>query len=338
MALSLAPLFSPLSIAPMIDWTNVPFRMLMRLLAPEALLYTEMQTTNAILHNPRRALDFHPAETPVAMQLGGSDPQALAVAAKQAEDAGFAEINLNLGCPSDRVLSGNFGACMMRSPALVAECIVAMKAAVSIPVTAKTRIGIDHDDSYEFFENFIQHLLQAGCDKLIIHARKAWLTGLNPKQNRTIPPIQHDYVYRMKASLAKYIPVVINGHIETEEAMLTHLKSVDGVMIGRLACREPYAIAERHHALYPAIAMPSRTAVLQDYFSYTHSEHAKHETIHRIFKPILNLVHGLPGARAWKSELLKIQCIHDKTALNNLVQRLAHMEQSSDGFTDGFMH
>ena len=332
MVLFSAPLFSPLSIAPMIDWTNVPFRMIMRLLAPEALLYTEMQTTNAILHNPKRALDFHPAETPVAMQLGGSEPQALAVAAKQAEDAGFSEINLNLGCPSDRVVSGNFGACMMRSPELVAECIAAMKAAVLIPVTAKTRIGIDHDDSYEFFEAFIDYLIQAGCDKLIIHARKAWLTGLNPKQNRTIPPIQHDYVYRIKTSVPKHIPVVINGHIETEEAMLTQLKHVDGVMIGRLACREPYAIAERHHALYPTIAKPSRTIVLQNYLAYARSQHAEHETIHRLFKPILNLVHGLPGARAWKAALLKIQSIREKQALEQLVERLAQMEQSSDGF------
>jgi len=312
----------------MIDWTNVPFRMLMRLLAPEALLYTEMQTTNAILHNPKRALDFHPAETPVAMQLGGSDPQALAVAAKQAEDAGFSEINLNLGCPSDRVVSGNFGACMMRSPELVAECISAMKAAVYIPVTAKTRIGIDHDDSYEFFEKFIAYLMQAGCDKLVVHARKAWLTGLNPKQNRTVPPIQHDYVYRIKTSLPQNIPVVINGHIESIEAIQAHLKHVDGVMIGRLACRDPYAIAKIHHELYPAIAMPSRTDVLQNYIAYAHSEHAKHETIHRLFKPILNLVHGLPGARAWKGELLNIQSIHDKQDLNDLVERLAQMEQS----------
>ncbi|MDF1683289.1 MAG: tRNA dihydrouridine(20/20a) synthase DusA [Legionellaceae bacterium] len=326
MDFSSAPLFSPLSIAPMIDWTNVPFRMLMRLLAPEALLYTEMQTTNAILHNPKRALDFHPAETPVAMQLGGSDPQALAVAAKQAEDAGFSEINLNLGCPSDRVISGNFGACMMRSPELVAECITAMKTAVCIPVTAKTRIGVDHDDSYEFFENFINYIIQAGSDKLVVHARKAWLTGLNPKQNRTVPPIKHEYVYRIKTSLPENIPVVINGHIESIEAIQAHLKHVDGVMLGRLACRDPYAIAKIHHDLYPAIAMPSRTEVLQNYFAYVHSDHARHETIHRIFKPILNLVHGLPGARRWKSELLKIQSIQEKQNLNALVERLAQME------------
>lgn len=328
MVFNAAPLFSPLSIAPMIDWTHVPFRMLMRLLAPEALLYTEMQTTNAILHNPRRALDFHPAETPVAMQLGGSEPQTLAIAAKQAEDAGFSEINLNLGCPSDRVISGNFGACLMRSPSLVAECIAAMKAVVSIPVTAKTRIGIDHDDSYEFFQNFVAYLVDAGCDKLIVHARKAWLTGLNPKQNRTIPPIQHDYVYRIKQSLPKSLPVVINGHIETIEAIQAHLKHVDGVMIGRLACRDPYAIAKLHHDLYPAVAIPSRTNVLQDYFAYAQSEHAQHETIHRIFKPILNLVHGLPGARAWKAELLKISSMEQKQDLEALVVQLAHMEQS----------
>lgn len=327
-----APLFSPLSIAPMIDWTNIPFRMLMRLLAPEALLYTEMQTTNAIVHNPTRALGLHPAETPVALQLGGSDPKALAIAAKQAEAVGFSEINLNLGCPSDRVVSGNFGACMMRSPELVAECIAAMKAAVSIPVTAKTRIGIDHDDSYEFFEAFTQYLLQAGCDKLIVHARKAWLTGLNPKQNRTIPPIQHDYVYRIKKSLPENIPVVINGHIETEDAMLAHLKHVDGVMIGRLACRDPYAIAGLHHALYPVISKPSRAAVLQDYVAYARSPHAQDETMHRLFKPILNLVHGLPGARAWKAALLHIERIDERQALDTLVERLDAMERSSNGF------
>lgn len=332
MVFSCTPLSSLLSIAPMIDWTNVPFRMLMRLLAPEALLYTEMQTTHAILHNPRRALDMHPAETPVAMQLGGSNPQALAVVAKLAEDAGFSEINLNLGCPSDRVISGNFGACLMRSPELVAECIAAMKAAVSIPVTAKTRIGIDHDDSYAFFENFITYLVQAGCDKLIIHARKAWLTGLNPKQNRLIPPIQHDYVYRIKKSLPQNLPVIINGHIETIEAIQTHLKQVDGVMIGRLACRDPYAIAKLHHDLYPTVAMPSRTNVLQDYFAYAQSTHAQHETIHRIFKPILNLVHGLPGARAWKAALLKISSIEHKQDLEDLVAQLAEMERSSNGF------
>ena len=196
-----APLFSPLSIAPMIDWSYTHFRVLMRLLAPQALLYTEMQTPNAIRHQPTRALQFHPKETPVALQLGGSEPKALTAAAKQAEDAGFSEINLNLGCPSSRVLAGNFGASLMRDPKQVASCITAIKQAVSIPVTAKTRIGIDQEDSYAFFESFVNTLVNAGCDKLIVHARKAWLSGLNPKQNRTIPPLHYDYVHRIKKTL-----------------------------------------------------------------------------------------------------------------------------------------
>jgi tRNA-dihydrouridine synthase A len=327
-------LFSPLSIAPMIDWTDTHFRLFMRLLAPEALLYTEMKTTQAIYYKPKQSLCFHQAESPVALQLGGASPTALALAARQAEDAGFSEVNLNLGCPSDRVLAGNFGASMMREPELVAECLCAMKAAVSIPVTAKTRIGIDNEDSYDFFESFVEILIQAGCDKLIVHARKAWLHGLNPKQNRTIPPLHYDYVHRIRASLPKHVPVILNGHIEAIESVQTHLKTVDGVMIGRLACRDPYAIAGIHHALYPTIPKPSRSTVFQDYMAYAIAQFEQGESLHRLLKPVLNLVHGLSGARAWKQALLQMKSIQNNAALQDLIQDLTCMEQSSNGFSN----
>ncbi|MDF1646933.1 MAG: tRNA dihydrouridine(20/20a) synthase DusA [Legionellaceae bacterium] len=323
-------LFSPLAIAPMIDWSNTHFRVLMRLLAPQALVYTEMQTPNAILHQPARALNFHSAESPVALQLGGSEPDALAIAAKQGEDAGFDEINLNLGCPSSRVLAGKFGASLMKDPVRVAACITAIKKAVSIPVTAKTRIGIDHEDSYDFFENFISVLIHAGCDKLIVHARKAWLHGLNPKQNRNIPPLHYDYVHRIKSTIPPHIPVVINGHIEHIEQIKYHLQTLDGVMIGRLACRAPYAIAGLHHALYPSIPKPSRTQVFQDYLTYASNQDV---SIHYLLKPILNLVHGLPGARVFKQNLLEIKTILNNPQIHELTQKLADMEETLNGFS-----
>jgi tRNA-dihydrouridine synthase A len=326
-----APLFSPLAIAPMIDWTYTHFRVLMRLLAPNALLYTEMQTPNAIQHQPERTLAFHPAETPLALQLGGSEPALLATAAKKAEALGFSEINLNLGCPSPRVLAGNFGASLMTHPARVANCITAIKQAVSIPVTAKTRIGVDHEDSYMFFNAFVTTLINAGCDKLIVHARKAWLNGLNPKQNRTIPPLHYDYVHRIKTELPSHIPVIINGQVETIEAIQAHLKTLDGVMIGRLACRDPYAIANLHHALYPSTQKPSRAEIFQAYACYSATQNTV--PVHLLLKPILNLVHGLPHARAFKHALLALKTFSNNAAIYDLTQKLRHMEQSLDGFS-----
>lgn len=310
----MSSLISKLAIAPMIDWTYSHFRVFMRLLAPQALLYTEMQTTGAITHQPKRALDFYPRETPLALQLGGSDPSALAASAKLAERMGYQEINLNLGCPSDRVQSGRFGACLMADVKLVTECIHALKNAVNLPVTAKTRIGIDHLDSYAFFEDFAHQLVEAGCDKLIVHARKAWLHGLNPKQNRTIPPVQYDYVYQLKKTLPQ-IPIVINGNIESLEAVHAHLQQVDGVMLGRLACQNPYAIALIHHALYPDYALLTREQYLQHYVAYLQQIDTTHVAISLVIKPLLNLFHGLPGARAWKAQLGIIQKNKDFGAL-----------------------
>lgn len=294
-----------LAIAPMIDWSNTHFRYFMRLLAPESLVYTEMQTPGAIRHKPLRALAFSPKEHPVALQLGGSDPQALADSARLAEDAGFDEINLNLGCPSDKVQAGRFGACLMAEPATASRCLEAIKQAVNIPVSAKTRIGIDDQDSYAFFRAFIQELMNAGCDKLIVHARKAWLQGLNPKQNRSIPPINYAYVYAIKEEFPN-IPVTVNGNITALEDIKTHLQKVDAVMLGRLACDNPYAIALIHHALYPQIPCIEREDVLTLYLEYVLEQQTRGTPLSILLKPILNLAHGLPGARGWKQEVMQV--------------------------------
>lgn len=290
----------------MIDWTYTHFRVFMRMLAPHALLYTDMQTSGAIVNNPSRALGFHPMEQPLALQLGGADKRALVKCAQIAEKQGFAEVNLNLGCPSDRVQAGRFGACLMAEPDHVADCIKAMKQGVSIPVTAKTRIGIDALDSYEFFATFTHKLIDAGCDKLIVHARKAWLHGLNPKQNRTIPPLHYDYVYKIKQALPS-IPVVINGGITELTEINQHLEQVDGVMLGRLACQNPYAIAEIHHALYPDTPLLKRSVILENYVGYAQSMYEKNVPLSLLLKPIFGLAHGLAGARAWKNQLMTIQ-------------------------------
>lgn len=299
-------LISRLAIAPMIDWTYTHFRVFMRMLAPQALLYTDMQTPGAIVNNPARALAFHAMEQPLALQLGGVDKQALVACAQIAEQQGFAEVNLNLGCPSDRVQAGRFGACLMAEPDHVADCIQAMKQAVSIPVTAKTRIGIDTLDSYDFFASFVHALVNAGCDKVIVHARKAWLHGLNPKQNRTIPPLHYDYVYKIKQELPS-IPIVINGGINGLGDVQEHLKQVDGVMLGRLACQNPYAIATIHHALYPETPLSERSLVLENYINYALPMQENGVPLSLLLKPIFGLAHGLPGARMWKNKLMDIQ-------------------------------
>lgn len=313
-------LFSPLAIAPMIDWTYTHFRVFMRLLAPSSLLYTEMQTVGAITHNPGRALQFHAMEHPLALQLGGADLQGLVECAKQAQALGFDEVNLNLGCPSDRVQAGRFGACLMKEPNTVVACIRALKQAVQIPVTAKTRIGIDHEDSYEFFASFAHQLVDAGCDKLIVHARKAWLSGLSPKQNRTIPPLHYDYVYRIKKAFPQ-IPVVINGNIQTTDEVNTHLSHVDGVMIGRLAYENPYALARIHHTIYPNAPLLTRSVILKRYFEYVQSVYSPKIPMSVLLKPILNIVHGMPNARLWKEEIVGIQRSNQFPSLS-LIDRL----------------
>lgn len=300
-------LHAKLSVAPMIDWTHVHFRYLMRLLSPTALLYTEMQTVGAIFHNPDRALARHPDECPVALQLGGSDPEKLARAAKLGEVAGFDEINLNLGCPSDKVQAGQFGACLMRDKGRVSECIRAMAEVVSIPVTAKTRIGIDEDDSYAFFQDFVGMLVDSGIKKLIVHARKAWLHGLNPKQNRTIPPLHPDYAWRIREAIAP-IPVVINGNITTVDTTREHLQHVDGVMVGRLVCQHPWGLALLHQSLNPQWCMPRRSEVAAAYITYLLTSPLATDVPRGVLlKPIMNLAHGLPEAKGWKAAIMELR-------------------------------
>lgn len=318
-------LFSTLSIAPMIDWTYTHFRVFMRLLAPNALLYTDMQTVGSVLNNPIRALEFHAIEHPLALQLGGNDANKLADCALLAQKKGFVEVNLNLGCPSDRVLSGHFGACLMSQPRQVANCIQNMKDKVDIAITAKTRIGIDNQDSYEFFGSFVNTLMDAGCDKLIVHARKAWLHGLNPKQNRTIPPLHYDYVYRIKQEFPSKA-IVINGNIQNIEEINHHLHHVDGVMLGRLACQNPYAIAQIHHDLYPSVELKTRSQILQTYLDYVCEKCRVGVPLSLLLKPILNLAHSLPGARAWREKVTQVQRGNRAEELPHILMLLEEME------------
>jgi len=309
----------------MIDWTYSHFRVLMRLIAPQALLYTEMQTAGAIKHNAQRALFYSPVEQPLALQLGGADKDELVYCAQLAEERGFAEVNLNLGCPSDKVQAGRFGACLMAEPARVADCIAAMKQAVRIPVTAKTRIGIDQQDSYEFFSSFIHQLINAGCDKVIIHARKAWLHGLNPKQNRSIPPLHYDYAWRIKQELAA-VPVVINGNIVNADEVSEHLTHVDGVMIGRLACNNPYALASIHQRLYPDSIPASRSDIMARYVEHIAQAFEQSVPLSLLLKPIMNIAHGLPGSKYWKECLLSAQQCRNIAPLSQALEALQHSE------------
>ncbi|MGQ3890610.1 tRNA dihydrouridine(20/20a) synthase DusA [Legionella sp. CNM-4043-24] len=322
------PLISTLSIAPMIDWTYTHFRVLMRLLAPHALLYTEMQTVGAIKNNPGRALLYSARELPLALQLGGADRDGLVHCARLAEEQGFSEVNLNLGCPSDKVQAGRFGACLMAEPEQVADCIAAMKEAVSIPVTAKTRIGIDTQDSYEFFSAFVHKLVNAGCDKVIVHARKAWLHGLNPKQNRTIPPLHYDFVWRIKQEFPS-LPIVINGNIQSIDDVREHMAHVDGVMIGRLACNNPYALVAIHKELYPAGKIPSRSEVMRVYVDYLSEVFEQGTALSLLLKPIMNFAHGLPGSKYWKECLLAAQQSRSLAPLSQALEALQHSENQS---------
>lgn len=310
----------------MIDWTYTHFRVLMRLIAPHALLYTEMQTVGAILNNPNRALYFSPMEYPLALQLGGADKEGLMHCAQIAEEKGFTELNLNFGCPSDKVQAGRFGACLMAEPKHVADCINRIKQQISIPVTAKTRIGIDHNDSYEFFANFVHVLVNAGCDKLIVHARKAWLHGLNPKQNRSIPPLHYDFVYRIKEEIPA-IPIVINGNINTVNEIDNHMQWVDGVMLGRLACQNPYALVQIHHYFYPNAEIQSRCAILQKYILYAQTQAEQGVALSLLLKPIFNFAHGLPGAKHWRELLNQLQQQKKSEKLPQVVTMLAEIEQ-----------
>jgi len=292
------------SVAPMLDWTDRHCRYFLRQLSRHTLLYTEMVTTGAIIHGKGDYLAYSEEEHPVALQLGGSDPHALAECARQAEVRGYDEINLNVGCPSDRVQNGRFGACLMGDAQLVADCIKAMRDVVSIPVTVKTRIGIDDQDSYAFLCDFIETVSGKGeCDEFIIHARKAWLSGLSPKENREIPPLDYPRVYQLKQDFPQ-LTLSINGGIKTLEEAQTHLQHLDGVMVGREVYQNPGLLAKVDREIFGSTEPePCPFAVVRAMYPYIERELAKGTYLGHVTRHMLGLFQGIPGARQWRRYL-----------------------------------
>ena len=292
------------SVAPMMEWTDRHCRFFHRLLTRRALLYTEMLTTGAVLHGDRtRLLRFDPAEHPVALQLGGSEPAELAACARIGADLGFDEINLNVGCPSDRVQDGRFGACLMAEPALVGKCVAAMKAAVSVPVTVKCRIGIDDQDPECALDVFARTVKEARADTLIVHARKAWLKGLSPRENRELPPLDYERVYRLKLAHPQ-LPIVINGGIRTLAEASAHLSRVDGVMMGRAAYQQPWRLLDADRVLFgetPPFSSPKDAAAAL--VPYIERELSEGTRLHAITRHLHGLFHAVPGARAYRRTL-----------------------------------
>lgn len=292
------------SIAPMMEWTDRHCRYFLRLISRRALLYTEMVTTGALLHGDyKRFLAYDCSEHPLALQLGGSDPKALAWCARIAEDHGFDEINLNVGCPSNRVSSGRFGACLLAEPERVAACVAAMKQAAKLPVTVKTRIGVDTRDSYTALAQFIDTVAQAGCRTFIIHARKAWLHGLSPKENREKPPLRYETVHAVKRDFPR-LEVVLNGGITTLEEAQAHLRWLDGVMLGRAAYHNPYLLASVDHRFYGAPqAALTRHEVVEAFLPYVERQLGHRTRLNHLTRHILGLFQGEAGARAWRRYL-----------------------------------
>ena len=288
-------------VAPMMEWTDRHCRYFLRLISRRTFLYTEMVTADAVLHGDReRLLGFDASEHPVALQLGGSEPDKLAEAARLGADRGYDEINLNIGCPSDRVQSGKFGACLMEEPDMVARCVEAMAETVSVPVTVKCRIGIDDQDAEASLDRFIDTVADAGCKTFIVHARKAWLQGLSPKENRSVPPIDHDRVWRLKQRRPE-LEIILNGAINSVAESHIHLQHVDGVMLGRAAYADPYLLAEVDRTLFgEGEAPPSRTKVLDCFMPYVEAELARGTRLNQMTRHILGLFHGQPRARAFR--------------------------------------
>lgn len=289
----------------MLDWTDRYCRYFLRRLSRLTLLYTEMVTTGALLHgDSERHLRFHHDEHPVALQLGGSDPAELAACARLAEERGYDEVNLNVGCPSDRVQSGRFGACLMQEPRLVADCVAAMLEAVSTPVTVKHRIGIDDQDSYEALVQFVGTIAEAGCRTFIVHARKAWLQGLSPKENREVPPLRHEVVHRLKVDFP-HLEIVINGGIHTLKEAAAQLDAVDGAMIGRAVYNDPWMLADADRLIFGEDANPasSRHQALESLYPWIETEIAAGTPLHHITRHLLGLFNGQPGARRWRRHL-----------------------------------
>ena len=290
----------PIAVAPMMDWTDRHCRYFMRLLSPSALLYTEMVTAAAIVHGDAdRFLNYNVEEHPIALQLGGSNPDWMAAATAKASGYDYDEININVGCPSDRVQSGQFGACLMEKPELVSECFVAMQKETDIPITVKSRIGINDQDSYEFLRAFVETVAAAGCRRFIVHARIAILEGLSPKENRTIPPLDYERVYRLKSDYPE-LEIFINGGLASVEHVETALGHVDGAMIGRQAYHQPYFLAELERHFNPEWAMPSRREIVEEMAPYVDRQLADGAPLNSITRHMLGLFAGQPGARSWR--------------------------------------
>jgi tRNA-dihydrouridine synthase A len=292
-----------LSIAPMLDWTDRHCRYFYRVMSKQTVLYTEMITTGAILFGKGDYLSYNDAEHPLVLQLGGSDSKALTECAKMAEQYGYDEININVGCPSDRVQNGRFGACLMAEPQLVADCVNEMQSATNIPVTVKSRIGIDDLDSYEFLHKFIEVVAQADCKHFIIHARKAWLSGLSPKQNREVPPLDYDRVYQIKKDFPQ-LEISINGGIKTFAESNEHLKHIDGVMIGREIYQNPYMLTQADNAIYQQNSeVLTRLEVIEQMAIYIDHHIASGGRAWHVLRHMLGLCNGLPGARGFRRYL-----------------------------------
>jgi tRNA-dihydrouridine synthase A len=321
----------------MLDWTDTHFRYFIRLLSPHCFLYTEMITTGALLHgDAQRFLRFHPAEHPVALQLGGSDPEVLAQCALLAQQYDYDEINLNVGCPSDRVQSGRFGACLMKEPGLVAECVVAMKEAVGATggrpplVSVKCRLGVDEQQDFVLLESFIDILKNAGCDHVIVHARNAWLKGLSPKENREIPPLNYSWVYALKRSFPD-LKIIINGGIKTVAEVLDHLQHVDGVMIGRPAYENPYVFRELERALFPekvTLSGASPLSIVTQYLPYIEEHLNVGVKLSGLVRPIFGIFNGLSGSRHWR-RYLSTHCHAPDADISVVMSALREFEKFS---------
>jgi tRNA-dihydrouridine synthase A len=313
-------------IAPMMEWTDTHCRVLHRLLTRHALLYTEMVTAEAVLRGNRaRLLGFDPSEHPVAVQLGGADPKRLAEAAKVATDMGYDEINLNVGCPSDRVQSGRFGACLMREPDLVAECVAEMRRAVSVPVTVKCRLGVDDQDPHESLRRLVERCEAAGVSTFIVHARKAWLEGLSPKENRDVPPLDYELVYQLKCE-KPHLTIVINGGIATLGECEAHLKHVDGIMLGRAAYHTPAMLVDVDARFFGGARRDADGAVAE-YLVYVERKLAGGTPLNAMTKHMLGLFNGKPGARLFRRHLSE-NATRTGANIQTLRDALAHLSPS----------
>ncbi|MCL4130065.1 UNVERIFIED_CONTAM: hypothetical protein GTU68_054799 [Idotea baltica] len=317
----------------MLDWTNRDFRYFIRLITQHSLLYTEMVTTGALIHgDAARFLAHDDIEGPLALQLGGSDPETMAQCAVMAEDWGYDEVNINVGCPSDRVQSGRFGACLMAEPGLVADCVAAMKARVALPITVKTRLGIDEQDSYGFLSQFIDLVSSAGCELFILHARKAWLSGLSPKENRDVPPLDYQRVYQIKRDYPD-LHIAVNGGIQSLEQAQLHLQQVDGAMLGRVAYHDPYRLATADSLIFgQADQALSRHQVIETMLPYISQRMATGRSLKSITRHLLGLFQGQPGAKAWRRYLS--EHAHLKGARIEIVEQALALVPEASAFIE----